>query len=164
MFSIIPISYEFETALSPKKVAKKLNHDLVEQRPSMNIMKNGRFMRDHKFESCYYGCRTDQFEFQVFHHQAKKRDGGTTGFFGVIEPTENGSIIKGKFRKPIYTYVFAVIWTLVTLFMELMLYALKENAGALCSLGIFAVGIFIMFWDNKKSLVKAYLDQLKMDS
>lgn len=158
MFSFIPESYEFETSLTPKKVARKLNQDLVEQRPSLNIMSNGRFMRNHRFESCYYGCRTDQFDFQVFHHTAKKRDGGSTGFYGTIKKNENGSLIKGKFRKPVSIYIFAVVWTLVTLFMALVLFALEEKAGAACTLGIFAAGIFIMFWDSKKPMVKAYLD------
>lgn len=158
MFSIIPQSYEFETSLTPKKVARKLNQDLVEHRPSLNIMSSGRFMRNHRFETCYYGCRTDQFDFQVFHHTAKKRDGGSTGFYGTIEPTENGSRIKGKFRKSISIYVFAAIWTLFTLCIALMLFAIGEKAGAACTLGVFAAGILIVFWDSKKPMVKAYLD------
>lgn len=158
MFSVIPTSYEIETSLKPKQVAKKINHDLIEQRPTINIMSNGRFMRNHRFETCYYGCRTSQYDFQVFHHMAKKRDGGATGFYGTIEESDKGSIIKGKFRKPVYTYVIAVIWTLITLFLSLMLLAIGEKYGALCFLGVFAAGIFIMFWDNKKPLVKAYLD------
>lgn len=158
MFSIIPVSYEFETSLKPKQVAKKLNQDLVEQRPTINIMSNGRFMRNHRFETCFYGCRTSQYEFQVFHHMAKKRDGGATGFYGVIEQSDNGSTIKGKFRKPVYTYVIAVIWTIITLFLALTLVAVKENTGAICFSGLFVLGIFVMFWDNKKPFVKAYLD------
>lgn len=158
MFSVLPVSYEFETTLSPKKAARKLDHDLVEHRPTINIMSQGRFMRKHRFETCFYGCRTSLYDFQVFHHTAKKRDGGTTGFYGRITESENGSLIRGSFRKPVYTYVLAVIWTLVTLFLALTLFALNEKIGALCTFGVFALGIFIMFWDNKKSFVKDYLE------
>ena len=158
MFSIIPSSYEFETSLTPKQVAKKLNQDLIEYRPTINVMAMGRFMRKHRFESCYYGCRTGQYEFRVFHHSAKKRDGGATGFYGRIEQSENGSVIKGKFRKPVFTYVVAVLWTIVTLLLALILFAVGEKIGALCFLGILIAGIVIMFLDNKKPIIKAYLD------
>lgn len=158
MFAFLPESYEFETSLTPKKAARKLDHELVERRPSINIMSNGRFIRNHRYEACYYGCRTGQFDFQVFHHAVKKRDGGSVGFYGIIEPTENGSLIKGKFRKPIYTYVIALLWTFITLFLALMLFAIGEKAGAICSLILFALGTFILFYDNKKPMVKAYLD------
>lgn len=158
MFLILPVSYEVETPLSPKKAARKLDREITEHRPTLNIMSNGRFMRNHRFESCFYGCRTGQYDFQLYHHTAKKRDGGSTGFFGRIEQTENGSLIKGKFRKPVYTYVIAALWTLVTLFLSLILFAIEEKAGALCMLGVFLLGVFIMFWDNKKPVLKAYLD------
>ncbi|MDE6150032.1 MAG: hypothetical protein K2F81_08075, partial [Ruminococcus sp.] len=155
MFLILPVTYEVESPLSPKKAARKLDHELIEHRPTLNIMSNGRFMRSHRFETCFYGCRTGQFKFQLYHHMAKKRDGGATGFFGKIEQTENGSVIKGSFRKPVYTYVIAVLWTIITLFLSLMLFAVKEKIGALCVLGVFVLGIVIMFWDNKKPLLKA---------
>lgn len=158
MFLILPVTYEVESPLSPKKAARKIDRELIEHRPTLNIMSNGRFMRSHRFETCFYGCRTGQFEFQLYHHMAKKRDGGATGFFGEIEETDNGCIIKGKFRKPVYTYVIAVLWTIITLFMSLMLFALGEKIGSLCMLGVFILGIFIMFWDNKKPVLKAYID------
>lgn len=158
MFLILPVSYEVETELTPKKVARKLDRDIVEHRPTLNILSNGKFMRSHKFDTCYYGCRTAQFDFQLFHHTAKKRDGGTTGFFGTIEQTDTGSKIKGKFRKPLSTYITAIPWTIITLFLALVLFALDEKAGSVCMLGVFLAGIFIMFWDNKKPIIKAYLD------
>lgn len=158
MFLILPVTYEVESPLSPKKAARKIDRELIEHRPTLNIMSNGRFMRSHRFETCFYGCRTRQLEFRVYHHTAKKRDGGSTGFFGKIEQTEKGSVIKGSFRKPVYTYVIAVLWTVITLFMSLMLFAIEEKIGSLCMLGVFILGIFIMFWDNKKPLLKAYID------
>ncbi len=158
MFLILPVSYEIKTDIAPKKVARKLDHDLTQHRPTMNIMSNGRFMRNHKYESCFYGCRTGEYDFQVYHHKAKKRDGGTTGFYGTIVPIEDGCVIRGSFRKPLYTYIVAVLWTVVTIFLALVLFALKEKLGSACMLGAFAVGIFIMFWDSKKPIIKAYID------
>ena len=89
------------------------------------------------------------------------KNGGSTGFFGRIEQSENGSVITGKFRKPVYTYVIAVLWALVTLFLSLVLFAIEEKGGALCMLGVFLLGVFIMFWDNKKPVLKAYLDSFR---
>lgn len=158
MLMIRPISYEVETSLTPKRVMRKLDGDLIEHRPTINILSQGRFMKNHREETIFYGNRTDAESFQVFHHMAKKRDGGSTGFYGKVEKIEGGSRIYGKFRKPLYAYVFGIIWTIVVLFLTLMLVALKENTGALCFAAIWLVGIFIMFWDNKKKFVRAYLD------
>ena len=126
----------------------------------MNIMSQGRFMRAHKFESCFYGCRTAADSFQVFHHQAKKRDGGTTGFFGKIVADGSGSLITGSFRKPVYTYVFAVVWTLAILLIALMAAGMREFAAAGAFAGVWAVGAFMMFWDNKRPIVRAFLENL----
>ena len=160
MAGILPVSFEYRTSLSPKRLARRLDKDLVEHRPTLNIMSQGRFMRAHKFESCFYGCRTSADEFQVFHHQAKKRDGGSTGFFGKIVQTENGSLITGKFRKPIYTYVFAAVWTVVILLIALMAAGMREFAAAGAFAAVWAAGAFLMLWDNKKPIVKAYLENL----
>ncbi len=158
MLLIFPISYSFETTLSPKKAAAKLERELVLHRPTGNVMAQGRFMRKHRFETIYYGCRTSADRFRVFHHTAKKRDGASTGFFGRIEKTSGGSLISGSFRKPIYVYVCAALWTIVTLLISLVLFALQETAGAAVSAGLFVTGILIMFWDDKKKYIRAYLD------
>ena len=137
MLAIRPVTYEVETSLSPKRVLRKLDGDLIEHRPTINILSQS---------------------FQIFHHTAKKRDGGSTGFYGKVEKTPNGSRIYGKFRKPVYAYVVGVIWTVIVLFLTLMLVALEEKTGALCFAAIWLVGLFLMFWDNKKKFVRAYLD------
>ena len=49
MLLIIPRKYEFETTLTPKRVARKLDGELTEFRPSLNIMSTGKFMKTHKF-------------------------------------------------------------------------------------------------------------------
>ena len=160
MPGIFPVSFEYRTSLSPKRLARRLDKDLVEHRPTLNIMSQGRFMRAHKFESCFYGCRTSADEFQVFHHQAKKRDGGSTGFFGRIVQTENGSLITGKFRKPVYTYVFAAVWTVVILLTALMAAGMREFAAAGAFAAVWAFGAYLMLWDNKKPIIRAYLENL----
>lgn len=89
-------------------------------------------MKNHRDDTIFYGYRTDAESFQIFHHTAKKRDGGSTGFYGKVEKTPNGSRIYGKFRKPIYAYVVGVIWTVLVLFLAIMLVALGEKTGAVC--------------------------------
>ncbi len=116
MLAIRPVTYEVETSLSPKRVLRKLDGDLIEHRPTINILSQSKFMKNHRDDTIFYGYRTDAESFQIFHHTAKKRDGGSTGFYGKVEKTPNGSRIYGKFRKPIYAYVVGVIWTVLVLF------------------------------------------------
>ncbi|MBR1392987.1 MAG: hypothetical protein IJ561_04040 [Ruminococcus sp.] len=158
--AILPVSYEYRTTLSPKQLARRLDKELIEHRPSLNIMAQGRFMRAHKFESCYYGCRTSSEDFRVFHHTAKKRDGGSTGFYGKMIPEGSGTLIRGSFRKPVYTYVFAAVWTVVILLLALMSAGLKEWAAAGAFAVLWAAGAFLMLKDNKKSAVRAYIESL----
>lgn len=158
MLAIRPVTYEVETSLSPERVLRKLDGDLIEHRPTINILSQSKFMKNHRDDTIFYGYRTDAESFQIFHHTAKKRDGGSTGFYGKVEKTPNGSRIYGKFRKPIYAYVVGVIWTVLVLFLTLMLVALGEKTGAVCFAAIWLVGLFLMFWDNKKKFVRAYLD------
>ena len=94
------MTYEVETSLSPKRVLRKLDGDLIEHRPTINILSQSKFMKNHRDDTIFYGYRTDAESFQIFHHTAKKRDGGSTGFYGKVEKTPNGSRIYGKFRKP----------------------------------------------------------------
>ena len=132
MLAIRPVTYEVETSLSPKRVLRKLDGDLIEHRPTINILSQSKFMKNHRDDTIFYGYRTGTESFQIFHHTAKKRDGGSTGFYGKVEKTPNGSRIYGKFRKPIYAYVVGVIWTVIVLFLTLMLVALEEKTGAVC--------------------------------
>ena len=159
MLLIFPKQYETETSLTPNRFARKLDGELVEFVPSLNFMAVSKFMKKHKTESMYYGRREEK-TFSLFYHKMKKHDGGETGFFGQFEKSENGTKIHGRFRKPVYTYVFAVIWTIVTLFLALCTLALKEKVGALVLFALWLVGIFFMFWDNKIGFLTAYLDTL----
>lgn len=159
MLLIFPVTYETQTTLTPKRLARKLDGELTEFKPTLNIMATGKFMKKHKTESLYYGRREGE-EFSLFYHQAKKRDGGETGFFGKFEKSENGSRIYGKFRKPVYTYVFGILWTLAALFLALMSLAVGEKTGALVFAAVWLAGIFFLFWDNKKRLLRAFLENL----
>lgn len=156
MLLIIPKKYEFETTLPPKRVYRKLDGELTEHKPTINIMSTGRFMKTHKTESVYYGRREGD-EFQIFYHRAGKRDGGETGFFGSIQKTSGGSKIVGKFRKPLSTYIFGIIWVIFTAFSALMSLALKENTGALVCTALLLIGVFLLFWDSKMKFLYAYL-------
>lgn len=127
MLAIRPVTYEVETSLSPKRVLRKLDGDLIEHRPTINILSQSKFMKNHRDDTIFYGYRTDSESFQIFHHTAKKRDGGSTGFYGKVEKTPNGSRIYGKFRKPIYAYVVGVIWTVLVLSSPLCLWHWKRE-------------------------------------
>lgn len=159
MLLIFPVTYEFETSLSPKRLARRLDGELTEYRPTLNVLSTGKFMKTHKTESLYYGRRTAD-SFELFYHQAKKRDGSETGFYAHYEKSKNGTRVYGKFRKPLYTYVFGAVWALITLFLALILYSLKENTGALVSLCVCIAGIILLFWDTKKPKLLAYLKNL----
>ena len=105
-------NYSVTVQLTKKKLKKRLNCDLVEYKPSMNVLSMGRFMRNHKMESIYYG-RVSGDNVQIFYHNAKKKDGGMTGFFGKITEKDDVCELTGKFRKPLYAYISAVILILL---------------------------------------------------
>lgn len=159
MFLIFPSKYEFETSLTPKRLARKLDGELTEYRPSINIFSVAKFMKKHRLDTIYYG-RREEDSFQLFYHKAKRRDGGETGFYAKFTETKNGTKIKGKFRKPVYTYVFGLIWTVIMLFLALMLFAVGEKTGTIVFLAVCIVGDGLMFWDNHKPFLMAYLDSL----
>ena len=158
MLLIIPKKYEFETTLTPKRFARKLDGELTELRPSMNVLSTGKFMRAHKFESLYYGRREGD-RFQVYYHKFKKRDGGETEFFGTYEKSEHGTLVKGKIRKPIAAYIFGAIWTLLTLLSALVCLSLEQKYGALVCVAVFCLGVFFMFWDTKAPFLYSFLER-----
>ena len=156
MLLILPVSYEFETSMSYKRVIRKLDGELTEYKPTLNILSTGKFMKNHKLDNLYYGRREGE-KFQLYYHKAKRRDGGETGFFGKIEKTSNGAKISGSFRKPKYTYVFGIIWAILTIFSALMCLALEQKTGAIVCAAICLAGILTLFWDTKKKYLLGYL-------
>lgn len=160
MLTIFPRKYSFETSLAPKKLLRKLQGDLVEYRPTMNILSTGRFMKKHKLENVYYG-RHDGNSFELYFHRIKKRDGGSTGFYGKIIKTDKGSIVKGWFRKPVYAYFFAACFALLCLMCAVGAYAAEVVTGAYVFLGLGFAGFLIMLCDSNETYLRAYLDELK---
>ena len=67
MLAIRPMTYEVETSLSPKRVLRKLDGDLIEHRPTINILSQSKFMKNHRDDTIFYGYRTDAESFQIFH-------------------------------------------------------------------------------------------------
>ncbi|MBR1422884.1 MAG: hypothetical protein IJ571_05515 [Ruminococcus sp.] len=153
-----------ETELSPKKLCRKLDRDLVEYRPTLNIFSLGRFMRKHRYETFFYGCRRDDSRVMIFHHTAKKRDGGARGFFGEIEKTENGSRLVGKIRKPVSAYIAAAAITLICVFLMLMSAGLREFIAFGVFAGILTVSLFMILFDDKKKYIEAYLDTIRKEN
>ena len=155
----MPEKYTFDSALDKKKLIKKLRGGMVEYKPSMNILSTGRFMREHRTESVYYG-RVEGDKLIMFYHRAGKRDGGSTGFFGKITENGSGCTLSGSFRKPTYAYVTVGIYILLTLICALGAYAGGSNTGALVFLGLGVLGSAVMLWDNSKKMLRSYLERL----
>lgn len=156
---LIPEKYAVCTSLSKKKLVKRLRGDLVEYKPSMNVLSTSKFMRLNREKSVYYG-RVVGDRVQIFYHRAKKRDGGSTGFFGRIEETADGCQLVGKFRKPLYAYVSAGLVILACILCAVGTLAAGSALGAAVFLGLGAVGGFFMLYDNHKRKLKKYLSGL----
>jgi hypothetical protein len=152
-------NYSITTGLNKKKLKKRLNCDLVEYKPSMNVLSMGRFMKKHRTESLYYG-RVDGNNVRIFYHKAKKRDGGNVGFFGKIIEKDDGCELKGKFRKPLYAYISAAVLIVLSVLCAIGTYAAGSWQGALVFIAFGAGGGFVMLYDNYKKYLKKYLDGL----
>ena len=126
MLIIIPRKYRFETTLVPKRVARKLDGELTEFRPNLNVLATGKFMKSHNF--------------------------------GKYEKSEHGTLITGTFRKGVSTYIFGIIWAVLTLLSGLVCLSLKQEYGAVACAVLFVAGMFFLFWDNKIKYLYSYLD------
>ena len=155
----MPEKYTVDSVLPKKKVLKKIKGELTEYRPSMNVLSVSKFMRNHRDESIYYG-RVSGDKVQIFYHKAKKRDGGSTGFYGTVTEEDGGCTITGSFRKPLSAYISAGIFLLASIFCALGTYAAGSKEGALVFLGIGIAGAFVMLYDNHKKYLKKYLEKL----
>ena len=154
----MPERFTVSSKLAKKKLLKTINGDMLEYRPSWNILSTGRFMRMHRSDSVYYG-RISGDKVMLSYHKAGKRDGGSTGFYGTVSDNGDGCVLTGTFRKPIYAYVFALVFALLTLLCALGTYAGGSVTGALVFLGFGVVGTAAMLWDNSKKQLKKYLGQ-----
>lgn len=157
--ALIPERITVSTSLSRKKLVKRLKSDLIEYKPSMNVLSTAKFMRLHREKSIYYGrCSGDRV--QIFYHRAKKRDGGSTGFYGRIVEGERGCELTGSLRKPLYSYVSAAALIIICLLSALGTYANGYVKGAGAFLLVGAVGAVMMLHDDHKRRLKKYLGGL----
>lgn len=53
MLAIRPVTYEVETSLSPKRVLRKLDGDLIEHKPTINILSQSKFMKNHRDDTIF---------------------------------------------------------------------------------------------------------------
>ena len=74
--------------------------------------------------------------------------------------TDDGCVLEGRFRKPLYAYISAAVLVLLALLCALGTYAGGSVKGALVFLGIGAVGALLMLFDTHKRYLKMYLDKL----
>lgn len=139
-------------------VMRKLDGELTQYRPTVNVLSTSKFMKKHREESLFYG-RHSESNFEVYYHRAKRRDGGSTGFFGKVEKTESGSKIVGRFRKPVYAYVFAAAWAAVCLLCALGAYAAQSSAGAWVFLAAAVLGTALILADNNKVYIMGFLEE-----
>lgn len=158
--SLLPKKYAVTSALPPQKLCRRLKGDLIEHKPSLNILSQSKFMRDHRFESIYYG-RVEEGRVEMFYHCAKKRDGACTGFYGTVTETENGSLLSGSFRKPRYSYLFAAIMLITCLLCALGTYAAGSVSGALTFIGVGIFSAALIMYDNHEKMLRQYLDSLE---
>ena len=93
MLIIIPISFEHESEAGVKRIARRLDGEMIQKRPSANVMANSRFIKQYKTQSVFYGCRSGEDRFSVFYHEAGRRDAGSLGFYGRLQKNGKGTRI-----------------------------------------------------------------------
>lgn len=161
MLIIVPISFEHESSLTVKRIARKLDGELIQKRPSANVLANSKFVRQYKTQSVFYGCRSGEDKFCVFYHEAGKRDTGSLGFFGRLEKNENGTKITGHFRKPVSAYIFGALWVIVTFLFSLFALSLDNTPAFITGAVLLIAGVFILFFDKgKKKILRAFIESL----
>lgn len=158
MFLLFPKKYSIETTLTPSQCRKKLNRELIEYNRKPSLIAVNRFIKNHRYECCYFGNWDKSGKFELFYHRAKKHDGSSAGFFGTIEKTENGSRITGKIRRTAAVVVVAVLWIVISAMLILSLAALGEYEGAACTAAVFLIGLGLMLYDGSESYLKSYLE------
>lgn len=157
--SVMPKKYVGVSKLPPKRLLKRIEGETVRYTPSMNFLSVSRFMRMHRDESVYYG-RCSKNSVTVFYHRAKKRDGGSTGFYGKVVENGKGSRIEGYFRKPVYAYIAAALLLAASLLCALGTYAAGSKDGALVFLGIGLAGVMFMLWDRHEVQLQGFFEDI----
>lgn len=157
--SVMPKKYVGVSSLPPKRLLKRIEGETIRYTPSMSFLSVSKFMRIHRDESVYYGKCTKS-NVMVFYHRAKKRDGGSTGFYGKVIENGKGSRIVGYFRKPVYAYIAAALLLAACLLCALGTYASGAKDGALIFLGIGLVGGMFMLWDRHDVQLRGFFENI----
>lgn len=157
--SVMPKKYIANSSLPPKRLLRRIEGETVRYTPSMNFLSVSRFMREHKTESVFYG-KCSKNNVMVFYHRAKKRDGGSTGFYGRVVENGKGSRIEGYFRKPVYAYIAAALLLAASLLCALGTYAAGSQDGALVFLGIGLIGTMFMLWDRHEVQLRSFFEDI----
>lgn len=161
MFIILPVSFEHESSGSVKQIARKLDGELIQKRPSANVMANSRFIKKYKTQSVFYGCRSGEDRFSVFYHEAGKRDTGSVGFYGKLTKNGKGTKISGHFRKPLSAYIFGAVWVVITFMFALIALSLDNTAAFIAGAVLLLLGVFVLFFDKgKKKVIRAFIESL----
>ena len=161
MLIIIPISFEHESEAGVKRIARRLDGEMIQKRPSANVMANSRFIKQYKTQSVFYGCRSGEDRFSVFYHEAGRRDAGSLGFYGRLQKNGKGTRISGHFRKPLSAYIFGSFWVLITALFALVALSLDNTAACISGLVLLILGVFILFYDKgKKKVLRAFIESL----
>ena len=161
MLIIIPISFEHESEASIKRIARRLDGELIQKRPSPNVMANSKFIKKYKTQSVFYGCRSGEDKFSVFYHEAGKRDTGSIGFYGRLQKSGKGTKISGHFRKPLSAYIFGAVWVVITFLFALIALSLDNTAACIAGAVLLLIGVFILFFDKgKKKVIRAFIESL----
>ena len=145
MFIILPVSFEHESSGSVKQIARKLDGELIQKRPSANVMANSRFIKKYKTQSVFYGCRSGEDRFSLFYHEAGKRDTGSVGFYGKLTKNGKGTKISGHFRKPLSAYIFGAVWVVITFMFALIALSLDNTAAFIAGAVLLLLGVFVLF-------------------
>ena len=161
MFIILPVSFEHESSGSVKQIARKLDGELIQKRPSANVMANSRFIKKYKTQSVFDGCRSGEDRFSVFYHEAGKRDTGSVGFYGKLTKNGKGTKISGHFRKPLSAYIFGAVWVVITFMFALIALSLDNTAAFIAGAVLLLLGVFVLFFDKgKKKVRRAFIESL----
>lgn len=161
MLIILPVSFEHESSGSVKQIARKLDGELIQKRPSANVMANSRFIKKYKTQSVFYGCRSGEDRFSVFYHEAGKRDTGSVGFYGKLTKNGKGTKISGHFRKPLSAYIFGAVWVVITFMFALIALSLDNTAAFIAGAVLLLLGVFVLFFDKgKKKVIRAFIESL----
>ncbi|MBR1864448.1 MAG: hypothetical protein IJ806_10215 [Ruminococcus sp.] len=162
----MPKKFSAEVGMEPKRLLRRLSGDMVEHRGSVNVLSQSRFMREHREESVFYGF-AEKDSLRISYHCARKRDGGSTGFYGRVTDGGNGpktSVIEGTFRKPLYAYIFSGVFVLLCLLCALGAYAAGSGMGAAVFIATGALGAVLMLYDDHEKMIRNYLEGLCEES